>query len=133
MKTQLLAVALLYPCLAVAQGSQYTGLDCKLIAADDKVIHLKFVLDLASGVGEVTVINSAGGVVSKKTNLEVLKAPSQLTITSPGRIPTIYRISRKTLALEREARVYIPGIRDITSVHEGQCVKVELPEVDNLI
>jgi len=132
MRTLLLAVALLSPCLAVAQGSKYTGLDCSLIAVENQVMQIKFVLDLDAEVGEVTVINSEG-VTSKYTNLRVLKAPSQLTIVASDELSTIYRISRKTLALERESRLYIPGVVDTTKVHKGQCIKVELPESENLI
>jgi len=102
------------------------GLACTIDGAEGQ-FSLELVIDLDSRVAEYS--DETGDAY---TNLELLVAPSQLTIKLPSKSSTILKISRKDLSIVRWAKIFIPGVIDKEVEQSGSCTKVEV-ELNNAI
>lgn len=121
-----LLVGLLCLLFACTSHDNVIGLDCKIDGANG-TFNLSLILDLESKVAEYS------DQTDSFTNLKLLVAPSQFTVSLPGDLKSVLRISRKDLSIVRWSHLYFPEVGfDKQVEHPGTCTRVKV-DLNNAI
>jgi hypothetical protein len=112
-------------------ANNFLTLEC-IYKFDRKTEKIVFTIDMEEKIADLSAYYVLDYVYEELTNLQVIIAPSYITVVEPGEIEAIHKISRKDLSYQRSRSGSISGF-PISGTETGTCKKVEIDTSENVI